>query len=89
MARELRCPCQVEPDVQCEIEKDGAEGRKGYKAMKKAFFVPYTFVLLNWAAVAGLYYFVRGYKNVWKDIWVEESPSDLRLASRPTGVEDN
>jgi len=27
--------------------------------------LPYTFVLMNWAAVAGLYFFVTGKKDVW------------------------
>ena len=33
--------------------------------LKKAFSIPYTFVLLNWAAVAGLFHFALGHKNVW------------------------
>lgn len=37
--------------------------------MKKTFrtllLVPYTFVLMNWAAVAGLYYFTRGSRDIW------------------------
>jgi hypothetical protein len=27
--------------------------------------IPYTFVLMNWAAVAGLYYFARGHGGFW------------------------
>jgi len=26
---------------------------------------PYTFVLMNWAALAGLYHFVRGHEGYW------------------------
>jgi hypothetical protein len=33
--------------------------------MKRLVSVPYTFVLMNWAAVAGLYYFVTGKKDLW------------------------
>jgi len=33
--------------------------------MKRMFSFPYTFILMNWAAVAGLYYFVTGEKNIW------------------------
>jgi hypothetical protein len=32
---------------------------------KKALLVPYTFVLINWAVVAGLYYFTRGHRDFW------------------------
>lgn len=33
--------------------------------MKRLLSLSYTFVLMNWAAVAGLYYFVTGKKDVW------------------------
>jgi hypothetical protein len=33
--------------------------------MKRALLFPYSFVLMNWAAVAALYYFARGQKNIW------------------------
>ena len=33
--------------------------------MKRLLSLPYTFVLMNWAAVAGFYYFVTGKKDVW------------------------
>jgi hypothetical protein len=33
--------------------------------MKRVLSLSYTFVLMNWAAVAGLYYFVTGKKDVW------------------------
>ena len=33
--------------------------------MKRLVSLPYTFVVMNWAAVAGLYYFVTGKKDVW------------------------
>jgi len=33
--------------------------------MKRFVSFPYTFVLMNWAAVAGLFYFVSGKKDVW------------------------
>ncbi len=34
--------------------------------MKKAVLLAYFFVLMNWAAVLGLYNFVRGHEDVWK-----------------------
>ena len=34
--------------------------------LKKAALVPYTFVLMNWAAVTGLYYFLRGFHGFWE-----------------------
>ena len=33
--------------------------------MRRLLSLPYTFVLMNWAAVAGFYYFVTGKKDVW------------------------
>ena len=33
--------------------------------MKRFISLPYTFVIMNWAAVAGLYYFITGKKDVW------------------------
>ena len=32
---------------------------------KKVALLPYMFVLLNWAAVAGLYHFMRGIDGIW------------------------
>lgn len=32
---------------------------------RKLMLVPFTFVLMNWAAVAGLYYFTRGSRDLW------------------------
>lgn len=36
------------------------------ETFRKAALVPYTFVLLNWAAVSGLYRFVRGFSGAWE-----------------------
>ena len=33
--------------------------------MKSLVSFPYTFVLMNWAAVVGLYHFLRGQHDVW------------------------
>lgn len=33
--------------------------------LRKIVLVPYTFVLMNWAAVAGLYYFTSGSRDIW------------------------
>ena len=33
--------------------------------MKRLLSIPYTFVLLNCAAVAACYYFLRGVQDVW------------------------
>ena len=47
--------------------------------MTKIFLIPYTFTLLNWAAVVGLYHFVH--KTALGDIWLERpapvSPQDF------------
>jgi hypothetical protein len=38
----------------------------------KALLIPYTFVWMNWAPVAGLYYFLRGRPlGVWNSISVK------------------
>jgi hypothetical protein len=34
--------------------------------MKSALTFPATFVKMNWAAVAGLYYFATGRKDLWR-----------------------
>jgi len=33
--------------------------------MRTILVTAYTFVLMNWAAVAGLYHFARGSENLW------------------------
>ena len=35
----------------------------------KALLIPYTFVLMNWAPVAGLYYFLRR-GRYGADLWI-------------------
>ncbi|HXJ41418.1 MAG TPA: hypothetical protein VNH18_19210 [Bryobacteraceae bacterium] len=32
---------------------------------RKVLLVPYTFMLMNWAVLAGLYYFMRGHRDFW------------------------
>ncbi len=43
------------------------------QALRKTAIVPYTFVLMNWAAVVGLYYFLRGCEDVWNSSVSEEA----------------
>lgn len=38
------------------------------RAIRKLIQIPYAFVLLNWAAVAGLYYFTRGHESFWNPV---------------------
>jgi hypothetical protein len=33
--------------------------------MRRLISLPYAFVLMNWAAVAGLYHFLTGKKDIW------------------------
>jgi hypothetical protein len=33
--------------------------------MKRLLSFPYAFVLMNWAAVPALYYFITGKKDIW------------------------
>lgn len=39
----------------------------------KLFLIPYTFVLMNWAAVAGLYHYLRGKDEAWKKVWLRQA----------------
>ena len=43
----------------------------------KAVLVPYTFVMMNWAAVAGLYHFALGHGDAWKDVWLKNAAPPL------------
>jgi hypothetical protein len=36
--------------------------------MRSRLLFPAAFVKLNWAAVAGLYYFALGRKNLWRGV---------------------
>jgi hypothetical protein len=36
------------------------------RIVRKAAMVPYTFVLLNWAAVSGLFHYLRGHSGTWE-----------------------
>jgi hypothetical protein len=35
------------------------------KNIKGLLQVPYAFTLMNWAVVAGLFYFLRGHEDFW------------------------
>ena len=41
--------------------------------MKSLALFPYTFVLMNWAAVVGLYHFLRGQHDLWSGYEVVDS----------------
>jgi len=53
--------------------------------MKNALMAPYTFVLMNWAAVLGLFYFLRNDNNVPGDIWTSRLHSHDHSASGDVG----
>jgi uncharacterized BrkB/YihY/UPF0761 family membrane protein len=44
--------------------------------MKRAMLMAYSFVLMHWAAVLGLYHFLRGSRDIWhrhrpvEGVWV-------------------
>jgi hypothetical protein len=38
------------------------------KTVRKLVSIPYLFVLMNWAAVAGLYYFIQGSAGIWTSV---------------------
>ncbi len=46
------------------------------KTLGKVVLIPYVFVLMNWAPVAGLYYFMRGRPlGIWSRAAVRQAPS--------------
>jgi hypothetical protein len=48
--------------------------------MTKLFLIPYTFTLLNWAAVVGLYHYFH--KTALDEIWPEQHfPVNLQRAA--------
>ena len=53
--------------------------------MRQKLLVPYTFVMMNWAAVVGLYRFLRVRKNIHREVWVMPSSNAApsRVASEP------
>jgi hypothetical protein len=51
--------------------------------MKKAIQIPYTFNLLNWAAVAGLFHFIK--RTAVTDLWLDRG-LDRRVNAYPHGA---
>jgi len=43
-------------------------------AFSKVSQVPYAFVLMNWAVLAGLFYFVRGHQTFWNSAGMAPVP---------------
>jgi len=42
--------------------------------LEKAALIPYTFVLMNWAPVVGLYHFLRGRSlGIWNSVAVKHT----------------
>ena len=41
--------------------------------MKRAIQLPYTFVLMNWAAVVGLYHFLHQKDDACREVWTRYS----------------
>ncbi|HLQ76820.1 MAG TPA: hypothetical protein VK210_05675 [Terriglobia bacterium] len=35
--------------------------------MTQLLSIPYTFVLMNWAAVLGFYHFMKGSRDIWNE----------------------
>ena len=48
--------------------------------MKKLLLIPYTFTLMNWASVTGLYHFVRR-KNAGKEVWLKSQEQRAKRAA--------
>jgi hypothetical protein len=60
--------------------------------MKSLILFPYTFVLMNWAAVVGLCHFLRGTHDLWSGYeGVDSLPRENQLdelADRPSEFSD-
>ncbi len=52
-------------------------------ALKNIVQVPYMFLLLNWAAVAGLYYYAQGHQNFWNVSPLRVKATRLAHVGRP------
>jgi hypothetical protein len=48
------------------------------KNLSKLVQLPYTFVLMNYAVVAGLACFLKGHQNFWDSVRMEATPESLR-----------
>jgi len=51
------------------------------KTLRKLLSIPYTFVLMNWAAVAGLYYFIQGSAGIWTSVRARPRDTSRALSS--------
>lgn len=49
--------------------------------MKQTLMIPYTFVLMNWAAVVGLYNFALGRGDVWMKYRTPRSDWKIPIAA--------
>ena len=49
--------------------------------MKSLILFPYTFILMNWAAVVGLYHFLRKQHDVWGGYAERNFPAESGAAS--------
>jgi hypothetical protein len=45
--------------------------------LRKVLQIPFMFLLLNWAAVAGLYYYTRSHQGFWET--AEHQPKTPRI----------
>ncbi len=50
--------------------------------MKRILLVSYSFVLMNCAAIAGLYHFARHGRNPWNNVWVKPPSSRVGASMR-------
>lgn len=48
-----------------DTERSAVPGRAAGRLLRGMIQFPYTFVVMNWAAVVGLYAFLRKRKNIW------------------------
>jgi hypothetical protein len=53
------------------------------RTLEKIILIPYTFALMNWAAVAGLYYFAHGSRDIWNPV---AARAHRRHAALPTST---
>lgn len=55
--------------------------------MKRVLLLAYFFVLMNWAAVMALYYFLQGREDIWRPQQTGIPDSERQRLSGPPAVD--
>jgi hypothetical protein len=47
-------------------------------SFSKLLQVPYAFILMNYAVLAGLFFFAKGHQSFWESVRADAAPQGLR-----------